>query len=450
MDLEYLRFLGLIPRVSALPADNEEESPLDVHFPTEGSGRSKTYAQRLFNLPHRPDHILDFAGLLHWLEHQDTRPAELVGIQGKIAAVPDVARLKKAADLHGCSALSLGTAVHDAIDMVRGFFAESSLGHSLMLGDETWKPHLLQSIFRDELASKPKALCAGSRYSKLTWKTEYDGRVLLSIDMREANFSSLRVMARLVDPALHERLAKGWIPLLDSLLGEQAEPMKLSKPLRELVLGGVERAWLRKQPDLSGVRGIDEVVRGFDGKSLFQRAKGDIVGTPEEDKICKAAVKVLQGRISAAFTEVEHLLIEQAAGIVSQRLQLKPFAFIGDEVVFLLETNSISESDTAAIAVSQLLPEVFVDSCSDVASFFRVETMLVNDLKSAGKAPQHHSMLSLTRRVLPSGEIEAFPVLKGAYDAATICDTVHEFRKLRGAEWDTWLQPSTRAADRKA
>eukprot|EP00930_Biecheleria_cincta_P077715 TRINITY_DN65017_c0_g1_i1.p1 TRINITY_DN65017_c0_g1~~TRINITY_DN65017_c0_g1_i1.p1 ORF type:complete len:450 (+),score=89.53 TRINITY_DN65017_c0_g1_i1:28-1377(+) len=449
MDLEYLHFLGLIPCISALPAD-EEESPLDVHFPTEGSGTSKTYAQRLFNLPHRPDNISDFEGLLHWLEHQEARPVELVGIHGKIASVPDVARLKKAADLNGCSASTLGKAVHDAIDAVRGFFAESSLCHSLMLGDETWKPNQLESIFRHKLAPKPKAICAGSRHSKLNWKTEYDGRVLLSIDMREANFSSLRVMARLVDPALHERLAEGWIPLLDSLLGEQAEPMTSSKPLRELVLGGVERAWLRKQPDLFRVHGIDEAVRSFDGKSLFQRAKGDTVGTPEEDKRCKAAVKLLQGRISAAFTEVEHLLVEQAADIVSWRLQLKPFAFIGDEVVFLLETSSTSESDAAAIAVSQLLPEVFVDAYTDVASFFRVETMFVNDLKSVGKAPQHHSMLSFARRVLPSGAVEAFPMLKGAYDAGTICDTVREVRKLRGVEWDTWLQSSTSAADRKA
>lgn len=444
MDLEHLRFIGLLARVSELPA-NADESPLDVHFPTEGSGKPKTYVQRLFNLPHRPDDIFDLEGLLNWLEHQDAMPVELVGMQGKIASVPDVARLRKAADLHRCSASSLGTAVHDAVNTVRGFFAESSLCHSLMLGDTTWEANMLQSIFRDGLASKPKVICGSSRYSKLNWKTEYDGRILLSVDMREANFSSLCVMARLADPALHKRLARGWIPLLDSLLGEKSEAIKSSKPLRELVLGGVERAWLRNQLDLLGVHGIDEAVRCFDGKSLFRRAKGDIVGTPEEDKKCKAAVKELQGRISAAFTEVEHLLIDQVASIVSQRLQLKPFALIGDEIVFLLETISVPEADAAALAVSQLLPEVFRDAYSDVAAFFRLETMLVNDLKSVGQAPQQHSMLSLTRRLLPTGAVDAFPTLKGTYDAGTICDTVRELRKSRGAEWDEWLQPSSGA-----
>merc|ERR1711972_977314 len=104
--------------------------------------------------------------------------------------------------------------------------------------------------------------------TQLKWTEEYDGRVFLSIDMREANFSALRIMASLVDPSLYDKIRNGWVPFLELLLGGDACLVRDLKPLREIVLGGLERAWLRRQSSLKGVSGIDSSFQDCDGATL--------------------------------------------------------------------------------------------------------------------------------------------------------------------------------------
>lgn len=141
-----------------------------------------------------------------------------------------------------------------------------------MCGSALWDLGMLEVIFAEKVACLPPPLVGRGPYSKLAWIEKYNGRAFISVDMREANFSALRVMALLVDTSLDKKLQQGWLHFLDSTLGSKAILLRGTKVAREIVLGGLERAWLRRQPDMRKIKGIDTTLQELDGKSFLDRA----------------------------------------------------------------------------------------------------------------------------------------------------------------------------------
>jgi hypothetical protein len=451
MELSYLSDIGLktVPLVKPLllvgrevgssDAGSQSERALDVQFPVSGK---RTYVQRLFNLPFRDSSISDIDGLVSWADAR-ARGTSLgePTLQCKGLSLEDVDRLRQLAAACKGDVRQLGAKVHDIISNARLYFAKSVLGNSLMRGESLWSADKLRQIFRTAPLPRPNVICSSSKYGQLKWRKELDRRVVLSIDMREANFSSLRVMSQLVDPALHEGLKYGWLALLDSLFGSDAAHIKASKPLRELVLGGVERQWLRETQSLTGVVGLSESMLKLDGPTFLRRGMGDEGDTGEDCKDFRRVFKDVRGRFSRAFTEVERDIIEQIAAHIADKLHLQVLAINGDEVVFVLpvEAEAVAEVDATARAVWDALRDVFTDGHSDIRNFFRIESFLIHDLSQVLDAPQHGSLLAMTRRLLPTLSTETFSAIKGNVDADSLGKTLRALRDQRRSDWESWL-----------
>merc|ERR1711941_105819 len=84
----------------------------------------------------------------------------------------------------------------------------------------------------------------------------------------------------------------------------------------------------------------------------------------------------------------------------------------GDEVVFHLETHSVAEAEAAAMSAAQVLPRIFSEDYQDVQELFRIEAFLARDLSRADAA-HPRALVAMTRRLLPLGGWEAFPMIKG-------------------------------------
>mmetsp|Transcript_21749 Transcript_21749/g.38099 ORF Transcript_21749/g.38099 Transcript_21749/m.38099 type:complete len:455 (+) Transcript_21749:41-1405(+) len=445
LDLAHLKDIGLAaPSLGTLsvqqclaPALPED---LETHFPSSGS---RSLMQKIFLVPNRPQDVSDLSSFLSWIDQRAERWPQLAGVQGG----PDISAkaLRQAVAVCGDLA-SLDQELHEVVSIIRDCFTSSDLCQALMRGANLWNVDLLSSVFRDHDVNLPKRVCGTSRYTQAKWIQEYDGKAFLSIDMREANCSALRTMAMLVDPALHKQIDRGWIPLLEGLLGAKADLVESLKPLREIVLGGLERAWLRRQPDLCGVHGMSTELEELDGATYLKCALGD-QSLPDEKQTteCRTSFKKLRGRISSAYTEVEHCMIEHVASAVLSMCDLQLFATCGDEVIFVLNSQSAAEADAVAVEVSNAVQKAFAETFQDLASLFRVETFLVLDLGRDVSASGTGAMVGLTRRLLKSGKLETFLKVKGVSKEQNdkqmdvLSKRLCARRDLHSAEWEAWL-----------
>merc|ERR1712176_1380309 len=131
-----------------------------------------------------------------------------------------------------------------------------------------------------------------------------------------------------------------------------------------------------------------------------------------EAKACSRAFKQLRGRISSAYTAVEHAMIKRVAAALCTTKGMELFAMCGDEAILLLDTQSVTEADALALDALRIIRTAFVEVHADVANFFRVETFLVHDLGKPIYA-NGRAVMETTRRHLDSGCCEVFQVLKG-------------------------------------
>lgn len=415
----------------------------DAHFPPAGD---KSLLQKVFQVPHRPQHVMDLPSLLEWIRCEQQRSPELACVRG--GGTPEILLqpLCNAVDRFGGDLIELDKAVHEAISTLRECFACSDLCQSLMCGRELWSLGKLSEVFnKSQVKKQPPNLCGYSRYASGKWISEYDGCAFLSIDMREANLSSLRLMARLVDPMLFAKICTGWVPLLESLLGNNAQLVTASKPVREIVLGGLERHWLRCQPDLRGIEGVDVALASLEGAAFMRCAFGDEEISDVDSAACRRIFKVLQGRISKAFTAVEHAMIERVAQSVGSACGLQPFATVGDEAVFLLETRSVEKANRAALEAFEAVRSSFHDEYVDLAKAFRIEAFLAHDMGQAFAGKSSRGIVTTTRRLLPSGGWETFQTVKGfkassEEQAVTLSQGLCALRGTHGSEWAQWME----------
>jgi len=269
--------------------------------------------------------------------------------------------------------------------------------------------------------------------------------------MREANFSSLRLMAHLVDPELSAKLSSGWTAFLDSQLGQRAGFIRGLKPLREVVLGGLERAWFRRQSDLQKLEAAPPEVKGLSGLGFLQCAFGDEPHSysAEVQAACSKIFKQMRGRISSAYTAVEHAMVERIAQALLQLPNASFFCRNADEVMFALDTTCPAESERVALDASNLLRTAFSDGHQELGNLFRVEVFLALDLgKECASGGASTSLVKLTKRLLPTGDFESFAALKGVprefaeHHLTHISKKVRELRLANAAEWSAWLNTS--------
>jgi len=438
MDLSHLVTIGLqrpacseiilrkadLQRQALVPTPSE----LDTYFASTGA---KTLLQKVFTVPYKPQDHADLQHLLAWMELRGEQWPELAAVHGgpEIAAA---ALLGNAVAICKGDLSQLNEKLHEAVVVLRTFFAQSTLCQALMRGEKLWDVAKVERIFSHASSPLPRPMCGHSRYTQLKWVAECNQKVFLSVDMREANLSALRIMAGLVDPVLCDRISGGWVPLLESLLDADAELFRASKPLREIVLGGIERTWLRQQQDLCGVDGVDVALQSVDGKTLLQHALGDETASSEKMLLYRKAFKSLRGRISSAYTQVEHRIIRHVAAELSALDGLQLFAIVGDEAVFMLEAQSLAEAGAHVLAVQGALQGSFADDVrADLSGMFRIEIFLVHDLGQDVSAPGGRAMLAMTRRLTKCGEWERFHKLKGVRKELTDEDAMALSKAMR-------------------
>lgn len=448
MDLAYLEAIGFEAHSSVIHLSLKRASgqvlvsslaaprDFDAHFPSSGK---KSMIQKELRLPHRPPGVSDLETFLSWIEEEMRKHSDLATVQG-VPEWPDLATLGKMVAHYGNDVALLDKELAEAATTLRDCFCSSDLCEALMRDKELWNLGLISDIFVNSVAKVPMPICGNARYTQHKWVQEYDGSAFLSIDMREANCSALRTMAMLADPALHEKLRHGWAHLLDTLLGARADLVRPLKPLREIVLGGLERAWLRRQADLRDVKGVSTRLAELRGDFFLRCALGDEPLSQEQATECNRTFKQLRGRISNAYTAVEHSMIEHIAAASSTIDGLQFFARCGDEAIFLLRTRSATEASAAAVQVSKRIQTSFTDDYQELASLFRVETFLVRDL-GQDLSTTCRAMVALTRRLLPSGKWETFPKVKGVKSGnlELLSNSLRATRNLHCDEWESWL-----------
>jgi hypothetical protein len=457
MDLQYLRGIGLaMPNLACLlnpapcggPSQHVQSdcSAFDHYFPKAEA--SQSFIQKLYRLPGTPPHIGNVAELLSWLDETQHKYPEMAGVQGGPAI--DLPAFTHA--MHRCAGdlESLDAELRNAQTRIRDCIVCSDLCQGLMIANGLWGISNLDNngIFEQPQVPMPQPICGSGRFGKLGWVKEFDRKVFLSVDMREANFSALRIMARLVDPCLSRKLSTNWKSCLDSLLGSSTEIIGDLKPLREVVLGGLERAWFRRQPDLQTLEGVDPSIKNLSGFEFLQCAFGDEPQAypPDLQASCSKVFKQMRGRISSAYTAVEHAMIERVAQTLLKLHGARFFCRNADEVMFLLDAQSPGEAEQVVIAASQLLRSTFTEEYFDLGGMFRLEAFLACDMglrcAAGGASP---SMAKLTRRLLPQGGFDAFVALKGVqhefslHNLARISESMTVLSETLASEWSTWL-----------
>jgi len=387
--------------------------------------KEKGYLQRVFQVPSRPDYVTTLPDLISWLEQRIASwPLLSLASGNHNVAVPALSQATLAC---GGDTVHLYRLVERAERSIKDLIVQSALWNSLMCEDHAlWRPDMLNAIFKVDSPSLPEPILPSDVYGKSLWVREYSRRAFISVDIREANFSVLRIMASLVDPALNMKLGNNWGAMLDDILSPQEKQAVGScKQFRQKVLGGMHSEWIdRQKPHLS-----KEAFRELESKRRFfgQHDAGF-------NKISK---------------EIQHTIMRQVAARVGTTAQLPVFAFLGDEVIFNLpENTSAADADRTAKMVQEILPHIFKDHLSNLKDILRVDANLVLDLSPYYQDTDHGSYALLCRRTTASNVPELSLQLKGIRGSNRFLEST-ELKKLGDgvcclqrenlAEWSSWL-----------
>jgi hypothetical protein len=318
-----------------------------------------------------------------------------------------------------------------------------------MCQTDLWNLNKVHAIFSVDLPL-PAPVIGQSTYNKMTWTEKYDGAAFLSIDIKEANLSALQIMARLTDAELFKKISCGWDSFIEDVLGGKADIVRGSKTFRQVVLGTLERAWLRRQDDLSSV--VDEVMlQQMDGATFVARATthdADSVGLAQSEvAACQKTYKKLSAQISHAYEAVEKVVVKKVASVVASMVSdIQVFAIVADEVVFSLPSGiTPTEVDRILHSVSKAVEAAFCEEYRDLADLFRLEAFMPVSLGS-GAVGTGWALAAPTRRFHSKGVCETFVKVKGVprdmseTDMETLSGLLHA---KRNCCWDSWLSTAT-------
>jgi len=262
-------------------------------------------------------------------------------------------------------------------------------------------------------------------YSKLLWAREYSNRAFISVDVREANFSMLRIMARLVDSDLSSKFKQSWQATLEDVAGRPAsEALKHCKQFRQKVLGSLHEDWIESQKS---------VVSAHEYKQLVLQREQFAKSEMGFNKVAK---------------NMQQAIMRHVAAMVCKHCELRIFAFLGDEVKFILPQGcSVAEVDQAAAMVYDALPHVFAGSFSDLQNIFSVSGELSLDLSPHYMDGDHGACAVLCRRVNMSTGPDLSMQLKGIRGSNRFLEPselekvgsgVYSLHREHLADWTAW------------
>lgn len=454
MDLAHLVKIGLQvsdctnKAISSKPKVDSSNAKFEAQFPALKS--CPGYLQKIFNMPTRPPHIVDMWAFIDFLEERFAKWPNLKELKGG-PEVP-LSALRVAVHKSQGDVSLLDAVVRDAHSELRTAIVDSDLCASLMCQTDLWNLSKVRDIFNADVPL-PAPEIGRSCYGKMNWIEKYDGAAFLSIDMKEANLSALKIMARLVDAKLYNRICCGWDSLLEDVLGAKADVVRGSKKFRQVVLGTLEREWLRGQEEIGSV--VDEtMLQNISGATLVAVATAhepDRLGLAQNEvTACQKAYKKLSNMISRAYEAVERLVVQQVASVVASRVNdIKVFAIIGDEVVFKLPPAlSATEADRILDEVSKAVEVAFCDEYRDLADLFRLEIFKPVNLGCPLKGDEHWGQWAFaapTRRFHREAPCQTFVKVKGVpHDMSDAgLETLSGLLDSKRSSWASWLRTET-------
>jgi hypothetical protein len=405
--------------------EHEESHGFEKQFKSDPDvpHHRKGFLQKVFQVPYRPEDVKTLQCLVSWLERR-LAPWPLLAIASGNHNIA-LGALQAAAKVCDGDTSYLYTLVDAAEHQMKKVFVESKLCNSLMREDDLWQASKLDAIFAAELGTFPDPVLSTDVYGKSLWAATYSKRAFISVDIREANYNVLRIMASLVDPDLSSKLKPSWQAMLEDIVSKPAaDALKRCKQYRQRVLGGLHVDWIDSQ---KSILSKDEYKHLCSQREQFAKSERGI------SKVSK---------------EIQQLIMRHVAAAVWKRCELCIFAFLGDEVKFILpEGCSVSDVDKLATTVHDALPHVFTESFSSLQNMFRVDAELILDLSKHYQDCDHGTYAVLCRRVNRTAGPDLSVQLKGVRgsnrfleppELEQLGEGVKRLHQENLAEWNAW------------